>query len=105
MKISKTLQTLLFLAASASPVSSAQIPETEFNNHVLLMTQQQQEETHLMGRVESLRETFVEWKNAFQREYTSVEEEFKRMLVWVKHHGEYRSIVSFFFENSHKHFV
>jgi hypothetical protein len=96
MKISNTLQTLLFLAASASSVSAAQIPETEFNNHVLLMTQQQQEETHLMNRVESLRETFVEWKNAFQRDYTSVEEEFKRMLVWVKHHGEYRSIVSSF---------
>lgn len=86
MKISNTLQTLLFLAASASSASAAQIPETEFNNHVLLMTQQQQEETHLMNRVESLRETFVEWKNAFQRDYTSVEEEFKRMLVWVKHH-------------------
>ena len=53
----------------------------------MLMTEQQHEETHLLSRVETLRDIFNEWKNSFQREYASVEEELERMLVWIKHHG------------------
>jgi len=85
MKISQSILSFLFVLSTASSTSAVHT-ETDFAYHVTLIAQQQEEQSHLMSRVESLRDTFVEWKNAFEREYESVEEELERMLVWIKHH-------------------
>ena len=44
------------------------------------------------ARVTALRPRFLEWVKEHSRVYESVEEEMKRMLVWIENHGERRSV-------------
>ena len=40
-------------------------------------------------RVTALRPHFLEWVKQHSRVYETVEEEMKRMLVWIENHGEH----------------
>lgn len=46
----------------------------------------QKESTQYLNQVETLRPSFLEWKEEHGKEYDSVDEELDRMLVWIQHH-------------------
>ena len=35
-----------------------------------------------------LRVQFTEWKKKFGKEYSSIEEEYERLLIWINNHGK-----------------
>ena len=96
MKFTKLFSTLILLSQSSTSFASDSTLDTSVvasssedqNDPFVLFLQSQEDKNTLVDKLLTLRGEFMEWMETFEREYESLEEELKRMMIWAENHGE-----------------
>ena len=96
MKFTKLFSTLILLSQPSTSFASDSTLDTSVvasssedqNDPFVLFLQSQEDKNTLVDKLLTLRGEFMEWMETFEREYESLEEELKRMMIWAENHGE-----------------
>jgi C1A family cysteine protease len=94
MKFTKLFSTLLLLSLTSTsfasdPTRDASVVASsseEQNDPFVLFLQSQEDKNMLVEKLMTLRGEFMQWVETFEREYESLEEELKRMMIWAENH-------------------